>query len=60
MFGELVPADLLTRRRWGEEEGERMRGLMKVVDQINAKFGGEVRQEEMFNSQGTWKTRFGR
>ena len=60
MLGELVPADTLTRRLWGEEEHERMRALMKIVDQINAKFGHDVIRWGLFNSQGTWKTRFGR
>jgi DNA polymerase V len=60
MMGELVPADTLTRRLWGEEEHERMRALMKVVDQLNAKFGRDVIRWGLFSSQGTWKTRFGR
>jgi DNA polymerase V len=57
---DLAPAVSLSRRLWGEEEHERMRTLMKVVDHLNAKFGRDVVRWGMFNSSGSWKTRFGR
>jgi DNA polymerase V len=57
MLEELVPSETLTRRLW--DEHERMRTLMKVVDQLNAQFGRDVIRWGMFNSQGAWKTRFG-
>jgi len=39
MLFDLSPADSLTRRLWADEAGERIHGLMKAVDGMNAKYG---------------------
>jgi len=60
MLGELSPAHTLTRRLWDNEEYERMRRLMGVVDGLNAKFGRDVVRCGLFEREGKWRTRFGK
>jgi len=56
----LAPAETLTKRLWDNEAYERMRELMKVVDEINAVFGRDTVRFGYFERDGKWRTRFGK
>jgi DNA polymerase V len=57
-LGALELVELVAKRLWEDEWYERQRRLMAAVDQLNGKFGRDAVRCGIFQTNGTWRTRF--
>jgi DNA polymerase V len=57
-LGALELVDLVAKRFWADEWYERHRRLMAAIDRINAKFGRDTVRCGLFQTNGSWRTRF--
>ncbi|MDQ3257675.1 MAG: Y-family DNA polymerase [Acidobacteriota bacterium] len=53
----LVPTDTLQVRLWNQEKWDRLRGVMKAVDGVNARFGPDTVRSAAVGYQQTWRSR---
>lgn len=58
MLNQLMPADGLTMRLFGDERFEKSRRLMKAVDEINLRFGRDTLRFGAARPGGRWETKF--
>jgi DNA polymerase V len=58
MLNRLAPTNALSVRLFGDERFERSRRVMKVVDDINRKFGRDTLRFGAARSGGRWETKF--
>jgi DNA polymerase V len=58
MLNQLVPADQLSRRFFGDAAFERVRRVQKAVDEINRRHGHDTVRFGAAQPKGRWQTRF--
>lgn len=58
MLNKLTPADQLSMRLFGDERFEKSRRVMKVVDEINSRFGQNTLRFGAPLPGGRWETKF--
>jgi DNA polymerase V len=58
LLNGLVPASPMTIRMQDDEEWQRSRRVMRVVDEINAKFGRDTVSYGITGFEQNWKTKF--
>jgi DNA polymerase V len=58
MLANLVPADQLSIRLYGDARFERSRKLAKAMDKINQRYGRDTVMFGVARPDGRWKTRF--
>lgn len=58
MLNQLIPAEQLSRRMFGDAPFERARILARTMDEINARYGRDTIRLGLTRSKGSWKTRF--
>lgn len=58
MLNQLVPADQLSIRLYGDERFERARKVMKAVDEINRRHGHDTVRLGAVRPKPAWGTKF--
>jgi DNA polymerase V len=58
ILNQLVPADQLSRRFFGDESFERSRRVLKAVDEINREHGRDTVRFGVAQPKGRWQTKF--
>jgi DNA polymerase V len=58
LLNQLVPADQLSRRFFGDEGYVRVRRVLKAVDEINRRHGRDTVRFGAVEPQGRWQTKF--
>lgn len=58
ILNQLVPADQLSRRFFGDELFERSRRVLKAIDEINSKHGRDTVRFGAMQPNGRWQTKF--
>jgi DNA polymerase V len=58
ILNQLVPADQLSRRFFGDESFERSRRVLKAMDEINRKHGRDTVRFGAAQPNGRWQTKF--
>ena len=58
ILNQLVPADQLSRRFFGDATFERARRVQKAVDEINRRHGRDTVRFGIVQPNGRWQTKF--
>ena len=58
ILNQLIPADQMSRRFFGDASFERSRSLLKAIDEINRRHGRDTVRFGVVQPKGRWQTKF--